>query len=407
MKRSDGELADALREAGSLRGAQRLLGLSWGPDLLARLKRVASEYQVPPFAPVIEGFAIRETSTTVGPHGTERQTIKAGPDSTVHPLVAPCGEGFVPRGISTLLGADGKIRAQWVKTREEDRAAQQWLDALPALLKPLRGSVKPAKAPPTDNDNLVGHILGDAHIGMLAWAPVSGTNWDLKIAEGALCAAADRLIYGAPMSRECLIVDVGDYQHADTPDAVTPRGKHQLDVEGRDLKVRQAALRIKRYYIDQALRHHEIVHVINVPGNHDPYASSWLSLALEALYEREPRAVINTSSAPHQMHRHGLTMIGVTHKPKLAEDLGHLMAAQWPEDWGASKYRYWLTGHVHHKSRIEKPGFKIESFGILAPGDRWAVTEGYLATRQMESIVWSPKYGEVGRRTITAAELGL
>jgi hypothetical protein len=234
---------------------------------------------------------------------------------------------------------------------------------------------------------------------MLAWAPESGANYDVTIAERLMVEAIDYLFAVAPSTREALIINVGDLQHADSPSNETPEGRNRLDVDGRDQRVRRAVIRIVRYYIDRALEKHEIVHYINQPGNHDPYAAQWLGLLLSALYERESRVVIDTSPAPWRVHRHGRNMIAVTHEPQQGEDIGHQMAAMWPEIWGATTHRVCLCGHVHHRTVTERPGFEIESFGILAPRDAWHAGKGYLAKRRMTAIVWDPDHGEDTRFT--------
>lgn len=356
-----------------------------------------------PLPPIPDGWAARRLTTVVDPDGeTRQQSIRSVPD-VEHREIVPDGHAVV--GVSTLIGPGG-VSQQWVKTREEDRSHQRWLDALPALLEPVRGAVEPVPEPATsDADRLTGYVIGDAHIGMLSWAPETGADWDVSRAERMLCRAVDELFAVAPSTDEALIINVGDLQHADSPSNSTPESGNRLDVDGRDTRVRRAVLRVIRHHIDKALEKHRRVTYINQPGNHDPYATAWLGLALDALYEREPRVTIDTSPAQHRIHEFGRVLIGVTHKPKAGEDLGHLMAARWPEQWGRCTHRVWLCGHVHHRSVVERPGFEIETFGILAPGDAWHAGQGYLARRRMSAIVWHREWGEDARYTVHASRL--
>ncbi|OFV81969.1 MAG: hypothetical protein A2Y78_00090 [Acidobacteria bacterium RBG_13_68_16] len=384
------------------------------PEIRERLKAQArARYalrdrlnQAPPVEPVPEGFEVRELTTVLGPDGAVRtQSARARPEGASAELVSTQPEGHAVRGVSTLVSGDGRVLVQWVKTSAEDRRAQAWLDALPALLEPLRGSVPIVYPPRPESDDLAVYVIGDAHIGMLAWEPETGVAWDVKRAEAMITAGADRLFAATPRTRKALVVNVGDFQHADSPSNRTPEGGAILDVDGRDAKVRRAVLRTIRYYLDAALTKHAEVELVNQPGNHDPYATCWLGLALEALYEREPRIKIDTSPAEHRVVEHGKCLIGVTHKPKQAEDLGHLLAARWPEAWGRTTYRIWLCGHVHHQTVRERAGFAVETFGTLAPGDAWHVRQGYMARRRMVAIVLDPLHGEVGRHTVHATQL--
>jgi hypothetical protein len=96
--------------------------------------------------------------------------------------------------------------------------------------------------------------------------------------------------------------------------------------------------------------------------------------------------------------RFGQNLIGSTHgdgaKPA---DLPLLMAADRAEDWGKTSFRYWYTGHVHHRSAKEHPGCIVESFRTLAAKDSWHTGQGYRAGRDMYAIVLDREHGEVER----------
>ena len=85
---------------------------------------------------------------------------------------------------------------------------------------------------------------------------------------------------------------------------------------------------------------------------------------------------------------------GDTVKP---ERLPGIMAADRPDDWGASRHRYWYTGHIHSKNAIEFPGVQWESFRTLAPADSYAASHGYRSGRDMVLIVHHRDFGEVER----------
>jgi len=405
VKWTNAQLLDALRQtAGNVSAAKRVLGTRSG-SVAQRLARLRSRAIPPPVPPLPEGFDVASVSTQIDANGETRgQSIKAR--AHVEPAADTVPDGHIVSGVSTLIGPNG-VTAQWVKTRgDKDRSLQAWIDAAPAVLERVAPGVRDAIAPTAapaldalDDDRCVGYVIGDAHIGMLCWAPETGANWDVKIAEGVMHEAIDYLFATTPRTRECLIVNVGDLQHADSPTNATPEGGNRLDVDGRDQRVRRAVIRVLRYYIERALEKHERVTYINQPGNHDPYATSWLGLLLATAFEREPRVEIDTSPAPWRAHQFGRNMITVTHKPQQGEDIGHQMAALWPEMWGATEHRVCLAGHVHHQTRKERPGFEIETFGILAPRDAWHAGRGYLAKRRMTAIVWHREHGEDSRAT--------
>jgi hypothetical protein len=378
----------------------------------AEIKARIAALRDPPFAPVPDGFAVRGVSSTVNADGeVTAQSVKAQPEGPVETLEQARPDGHLVKGVSTLLGPDGQVRAQWVKTKQEDRDRwAAWEAAAHAVLEAhaVPGAVEPAPTPAaTDPDTMTAYVIGDAHIGMLSWAPETGASWDIKRAERVMCEAIDHLFAVAPNSGLALIENLGDLQHADTPRNVTPEGGNPLDVDGRDVRVREAVIRICRYYIDRALEKHDRVIFVNQPGNHDPYASVWLGLLLRTAYEREPRVEIDTSPAPRRVTEFGQNLIMTTHKPQASEDLGHVFAAEYAEQWGRTSHRTVHAGHVHHKSSKERPGFDVETFGILAPRDAWHAGRGYLAQRRMQAIVYHRQHGEDARFTFHVSRIGV
>ena len=77
--------------------------------------------------------------------------------------------------------------------------------------------------------------------------------------------------------------------------------------------------------------------------------------------------------------------------------LATLRSYERPEDWGASKHRYWYVGHVHHKAAKEYHGVIVESFRTMAGKDAWHAAKGYRSGRDMNLIVHSKTHGEVLR----------
>lgn len=318
-------------------------------------------------------------------------------------------EGFHVKGVSTLYDGDGAVRAQWVKTKsDEDHKLAALMAAMSGIAAAWKGLAEPVAPPPslTLDDDLLNVIpMGDPHFGMYAWAAETGADFDLDIAERNLIAAVDHLVDIAPPAKRALIVNLGDFFHADSAFGTTTAGT-RVDVDTRWAKVLRVGIRAMRRCIDRALEKHELVHVICEIGNHDSHAAVMLALCLAQYYEHEPRVTIDTSPAKFHWYRFGKVLIGVTHtdtcKPK---DLPAVMACDRAEDWGQTLYRYWLTGHVHHDSLKEYPGVTVESFGTLAPKDAWHAAAGYRSDQDMKLIVMHREHGEIRRYTVGIRQL--
>lgn len=301
---------------------------------------------------------------------------------------------------STMYDADGNVRLQWVKARLTKSSEFQALqEAIQQCADEYRGVAKPVKAPArSDAELLTVYPMGDPHVGMYAWKDEAGEDFDCDIARRDLLSATSRLVQVAPASERCVIVNLGDFFHADNNQNRTARSGHALDVDTRWPRVLKVGCQIMIDLVGLALRKHARVEVINAIGNHDDHSSVMLSAFMEAFFHNEPRVHVYPAGSKFHYVQHGKVLIGVTHGDTVKPaQLGGVMAADQADAWGQSEHRYWLTGHVHHSSKIELPGCTAESFRTLAARDAWATAAGYRAGRDMVAIVYDQRFGEVER----------
>jgi hypothetical protein len=316
----------------------------------------------------------------------------------ITPAFAPPA-GFNTKATSTLHGPDGEVRLQWVKSDIAGHTPEEWTEHIKAAFADVR-PIKPIAAPRRVNSRLLTvYPIGDMHVAMYAWAEEVGADYDIKIADRLLSSAAAHLVEVSPASDTALIIDVGDFLHVDS--AIrneTVRSGNSLDVDTRYAAMIRAGVKMLRTVIECALAKHKNVKVICTPGNHNDLGALWLSLSMSLLYERNPRVQIETKPGKFHYHQHGKCLIGVTHgdtgKP---EKLQGVMAADVPDLWGATQFRYWITGHIHTRKVLEFPGVMWETFRTLAPGDAWSNAAGYRSGRDMTAIVMDSEHGEIAR----------
>jgi hypothetical protein len=363
-----------------------------------------------PTPPIPEGFAVRGISTQMDANGnTEKQWVDARPDGQVFEEIQPAlPPKHLLKGVSTLVDERGNVRAQWIKTRiDEIDKYNALLEAMNGLADAWKGKADPVPQASVHNDDLlVVYPMGDPHIGMYSWAAETGNHFDLVIAEQNLVAAVDHLVESAPPARTALIINLGDFFHADNSQNQTMRSHNALDVDTRWGKVLGIGIRAMRRCIDKALEKHEFVRVICEIGNHDDHSALMLAICLQQYYEREPRVEIDTSPAKFHWYRFGKNLLGVTHGDTVkAKDLPGVMACDRAEDWGETKHRFWYVGHVHHDSVKEYPGVMIETFRTLAAGDAWHRAHGYRAGRDMKCDVFHREYGRIRRYIVDICQL--
>jgi len=330
-------------------------------------------------------------------------------DPEPHEQRAP--EGYHLRGCSTLKRPDGTVVLQWVKDAK-DRDAQA-IDAIRdalAMLPETWSNFHAPKPPPPDRDAdlLAIYSIADAHIGMFSWAEETGNDYDVAIAERLHVGAIRNLVDRAPPAEQAIVANLGDMVHCDSNLARTARGGNPLDTDTRLHKVARVAVSVLHAAVDACLKKHKTVRVIVCGGNHDTNAASWLSVHLEAFYARDHRVTVDGAADQYHWHRFGKCMFGLTHGtgPK-PEKLPPIMARERPADFGATQYRRWLTGHVHHQRVFEFPGCKVETFGTLAPSDAWAHGEGYMSERDMRVSIYHRELGERGQLVANVSELEL
>ena len=326
-----------------------------------------------------------------------RQKIAAG--ELLADIETRVPDGFTAKGVSTLYDAEGNVRAQWVKTTVDQERARE---AFEVAIRDLCASVpaKPAVAAPvhSDDDLMTVIPMGDPHFGLLSWARETGENFDLEIAERLTFAAVDRLAALTPPTGTALLLNLGDFFHADNGSNRTPRGGNELDVDGRFAKIASVGFRAMIRCVDRLLEKHGKVIVRNNRGNHDPHQAAMLTIAMEAHYHAEPRVEIEATPSGFYFHRFGKVLIGSTHGDgaKLT-DLPLIMANDAPEEWAAARFRVWHCGHFHHDQVKDLVGCTVETHRTLAAGDAWHKYQGYRANRDMKAIVYHREFGEVNR----------
>lgn len=411
----------ALAEHGSQRAAAAALGItatSFKEGVRAVYKRAAQQGYAPEHGithEVPEGLTLKGTSIRYDAQGNvDQYWNKTKPEGRD---LAEATHIPNPRAITktaTLFDQAGKVTQQWVSEKPEDRQREQLWEAFGREIAAKLPRVKARKGPIHASDQLLAvYPVGDHHMGMLAWDKETGADYDLKIAEALLSSATDRLMAATPACGQALIIFLGDFLHYDSFEPVTPASRNLLDADSRFPKMVRAAVRAIRYMITAALVRHQKVDVIIEIGNHDPSSSIFLMECLANIYENEPRVTVDTSPMHYHYFSFGQVLIGVHHGHEAKmENLPLIMATDKPDLWGAARYRYWYTGHIHsQKTKLvvsqgaDQRGCSVESFRILAPPDAWAANSSYRSIRDMKAIVHHREFGEIERHTCNPSML--
>jgi len=179
----------------------------------------------------------------------------------------------------------------------------------------------------------------------------------------------------------------------------TPSSGNAVDVDGRYSKVIRVAMEAMVKMIDKALAKHEVVHFINISGNHDITTGHANRAFVSAWYRNEPRVKVCEKPTHQKYFKHGKTLLGFAHGDGLKmPNAGELMAVQCANIFSDTVHRFFHFGHNHKDKVVDGRICKAESHRNIAPLNSWASHAGF--TRQlgtMKCITYCPKHGELSR----------
>lgn len=284
-------------------------------------------------------------------------------------------------------------------------------DATESLLRRLENAapgffsepVEPVATP----DLLVEIDLFDVHFGKLCWAPETGENYDLRIAERIYrCAVEDLLSHIAGRSVCRFILPLGnDLFHCDTLVRTTTAGT-PVDCDGRYAKMIEIGEASVLSAIDR-LQSIAPVDVIHVPGNHDRLSSYHLCRTVSAWYRHCPRVAVDLTPSVRKYRRYGVNLFGYTHGDNITDvmlrSLPGLMAVEMPTEWGRTTCREWKIGHRHTLRRFETRssdefnGVQIWYLSSLSSTDAWHFEHQFVGNkRAAEAYLYGLESGYVG-----------
>lgn len=322
-------------------------------------------------------------------------------------LSHPVAEGYTLKGYSHLTKtADGE--PIWIKAdADKERSVEKLREFISQLCEPVR-NLSPLIPPPTiENSQLLSvYPIGDQHHGMYAEAEQTGVEYNTEVSARSLTTSVDFLCASAPSSGTALLLDVGDFHHANDSSNQTPASHHQMHVTASYGKVMQTGAMALVQCTLRLLEKHQNVVVWIMPGNHNPDAAFATALAMSFYFHNEPRVTVDLGNSAFKFMRFGKNLIASHHGdgPKFS-NLPLIMAVDRPQDWAETEYRVWHCGHIHHKTVKEEPGCDIETHRTLAPSNSWDHKKGYRSKREMQRIDYHFNLGECNRQRCDAKML--
>ncbi len=293
---------------------------------------------------------------------------------------------------------------EWRKMEPALDAVQRVVEGLCAQVEGL-GKVKKRKPKKSDNDNMLFELdIFDPHVGMYAAERQTlESDYDCDIAAKRMVEAAESLAARANRPKKVVIVFGGDLMHMDTRDFRTSstQSNHVLDVDTRYQRVVQYVVASCTDVVQIAAALGSDVEIVITPGNHDWHSCVWLISVLRAFYSRCDNITVNMQESDRKAIVWGDNLLLWTHGDKIAPvKWPAIIAAEWAQLWGLTKYRYLKMGHVHHQKTIapvvvnEQAGLVVEYLAALCPADTWHSSAGFVGTqRGASAFEYHKKHG--------------
>lgn len=322
--------------------------------------------------------------------------------SPAHGLTHPLPGTQALKGTSTLYGDDGAMKLQWIKTHADVEAVQKALEIFAdELCVGVRGKAPKAPKPrmkPASSDLATHYKIGDQHLGLYAWGEETGEeDYDLAKSTVDIMGGLEFLISSALPTELGVLVNVGDFLHANDRKGITPGGGNPLDTDGRHGKVARRAAYIMRDAVQMMLAKHERVEVINARGNHDPDAAVYLQIILEAYFGDEPRVKVHRNDYKIQVLQFGKICHFVYHGEKDRKRQHERITKRFRKEIGESTKCYVDNGHIHHERKQEIGALLFEVWSPLTAIDLYHADNLYGSERSITSVLYHKRYGEIGR----------
>lgn len=258
------------------------------------------------------------------------------------------------------------------------------------------------------NKNKDGHLLiidpADIHIGKLAMAAETGSDYNVEVAKARCFAGVQGVIdkaQGFPVEKIILVIG-NDVLHIDNPFRTTTAGTKQ-DTDGMWWS---AFIEAKDMYVKvlEMLTVIADVEVVFCPSNHDYASGFMLADSLSSWFHNAKNISFDVSIAHRKYKQFGLNMLAFDHGDGCKErDTKDLMADEQPRIWADTKFRYAYKHHIHHKRKVswasgeDYIGVTVEYLRSLSDADSWHMRNGYRSPKAVEAFVHSKNNGQVAR----------
>ena len=242
--------------------------------------------------------------------------------------------------------------------------------------------------------------IPDLHVGKLAHAEESGSDYDSKIAVQKWNDSINSLLSRVSSNEyDRILLPIGnDMINIDNSSKTTTGGTPQ----DTDTRFQKMIVTVRDMLINTIndLSKFKQVDVLVVPGNHDQETMFTMGLILDAFFKNNDNVNIINNSFPRKYYQYGQNAFMYTHgNNENHKDLANIFANEQRELWGSTKYHYIKLGHFHKNKKTqivvadEIQGCQIEILPSLSENDYWHAQKGYSSLRNATGNLYDHNLG--------------
>lgn len=293
---------------------------------------------------------------------------------------------------TTVHYKDGEVKNEWRRLEPRYEILQ---DVVNGLCEKVRGKgrVHVRRPRKTDTDEVLFELdIYDAHVGMYAdERETLDKDYDCDIAAKRMIEAAEGICSRANRPSKVVVVFGGDMLHADNRGNTTSSesSSHVMDVDTRYSRVVSYIISACRDVVQIAASIGAEVEVVVLEGNHSWHSEVWLAQVLHAYYSECPNVTVKICASPRKHMVFGDNLLVWTHGDKVkADNWAKIIAAEFPKQWGLTRFRHLKCGHIHHQKTLapvivdEQAGLLVEFLPALCPTDAWHASSGYVGSQK-------------------------
>lgn len=278
-----------------------------------------------------------------------------------------CGtyEGFTAHNATVQVSKSGEIVQAWIRQNVNE------VD-LDGLITSLKESIESYEYTP-QNDPEADRMLE---------IPLFDMHWGVSFMEDyePVLNEVLNLIYSRHWDH--IVIPFGqDFFHNDS--VVNPTTTKGTVVDKVDMvRAVKEGRQFITAIIDAALNNANDVRVLYTPGNHDR-SVSWLFMQI--LLERYGHEVVDDSMEYRKVFSYGKSSIMVTHgdsKQATANNLAHIFAISFPEEFAKATIKEVHSGHLHHEKEGDIFGVMVRRLSAGNAVDDWSNRQDYVGTHR-------------------------